>query len=215
MKNYVQPGNTITLTAPYAVASGDGLLVGSIFGIAAGAAALGEPVETTLVGVFDITKVGSQAWTVGRQGLLGRHQQALHHGRHRQHPDRRRDRGRGQRRGRHHRPRTPERDVLMSAFAAAVGALFADPNIGRDAVYIADGGAPQLVRVVARRADAITDFGDARLWSETTRIDLRVAEVATPRPGDRIEIDGDAFLIQGEPVRDRERLVWTVDLRPA
>ena len=65
MKNYVQPGNTITLTAPYAVASGDGLLVGSIFVIAAGAAALGEPVETALVGVFDITKVGSQAWTVG------------------------------------------------------------------------------------------------------------------------------------------------------
>ena len=65
MKNFVQPGNTITLTAPYAVASGDGLLVGSIFGIAAGAAAIGEPVETALVGVFDITKVGSQAWTVG------------------------------------------------------------------------------------------------------------------------------------------------------
>ena len=103
----------------------------------------------------------------------------------------------------------------MSAFAAAVGALFADPNIGRDAVYFADGGVPQLVRVVARRADAITDFGDARLWSETTRIDLRVAEVPTPRPGDRIEIDGEAFLIQGEPIRDRERLVWTVDLRPA
>ena len=103
----------------------------------------------------------------------------------------------------------------MSAFAAAVGALFADQNIGRDAVYIADGGAPVLVRVIARRADAITDFGDTRLWSETTRIDLRVAEVANPRPGDRIEIGGDAFLIQGEPVRDRERLVWTVDLRPA
>ncbi len=46
-------------------------------------------------------------------------------------------------------------------------------------------------------------------------IDLRVAEVPNPRPGDRVEIDGDAFLIQGEPVRDRERLVWTVDLRPA
>jgi hypothetical protein len=41
-----------------------------------------------------------------------------------------------------------------------------------------------------------------------------VAEVANPRPGDRIEMDGDAFLIQGEPVRDRERLVWTMDLRP-
>ena len=29
------------------------------------AAAIGEPIETALVGVFDITKVGSQAWTVG------------------------------------------------------------------------------------------------------------------------------------------------------
>jgi len=103
----------------------------------------------------------------------------------------------------------------MTAFAAVVDALFADPNIGRDAVYIAEGGAPLLLRLVARQADAITDFGDARLWSETTRIDLRVAEVAAPRPGDRIEIDGEAFLVQGEPVRDRERLVWTVDLRPA
>ena len=103
----------------------------------------------------------------------------------------------------------------MSAFTAAVDALFADPNIGRAAVYIADGGVPVLVRVIARRADAVTDFGDARLWSETTRVDLRVAEVPNPRPGDRIEISGDAFLIQGEPVRDRERLVWTVDLRPA
>ncbi len=92
--------------------------------------------------------------------------------------------------------------------------LFADPNLGRDAVYIADGGTPVLVRVVTRRADAVTDFGEARLWSETTRVDLRVAEVPNPRPGERIEIDGDAFLIQGEPVRDRERLVWTVDLRP-
>ena len=97
----------------------------------------------------------------------------------------------------------------------ALDALFADGNIGRDAVYIADGGAPVLVRVVSRRADEITSFGEARLWSETTRIDLRVAEVPNPRPGDRIEIDGEGFLIQGEPTRDRERLVWTVDLRPA
>ncbi|MDR0808395.1 MAG: DUF2190 family protein, partial [Gemmobacter sp.] len=65
MRNFVQPGNTVTLTAPYAVASGDGLLVGSIFGVAAGTAASGEAVETALTGVFDITKVGSQAWTVG------------------------------------------------------------------------------------------------------------------------------------------------------
>ena len=103
----------------------------------------------------------------------------------------------------------------MSVFAAAIDNLFADPNIARDATYIADGGAPQPVRVVTRRADEVAGFGDARLWSEATRIDLRVAEVPNPRPGDRVEIEGDAFIIQGEPVRDRERLIWTVDLRPA
>ena len=65
MKNFVQPGNTITLTAPYAVASGDGLLVGAIFGVAAGSAASGDPVEATLTGVFDLKKVASQAWAAG------------------------------------------------------------------------------------------------------------------------------------------------------
>lgn len=65
MKNYVQPGSTLTLTAPYAVTSGDGLLVGSIFGVAAGDAASGATVEAALTGVFDLTKIGSQAWTVG------------------------------------------------------------------------------------------------------------------------------------------------------
>ena len=43
MKNYFQPGHTITLTAPAAVTSGGGLLVGAIFGIAAHDAASGEP----------------------------------------------------------------------------------------------------------------------------------------------------------------------------
>lgn len=65
MKNYVQPGNTITLAAPYSVASGDGLLVGAIFGVATAAAANGEAIETVLIGVFDLKKTASQAWAVG------------------------------------------------------------------------------------------------------------------------------------------------------
>jgi len=69
----------------------------------------------------------------------------------------------------------------MSVFAAVIDNLFADPNIARDATYIAGGGAPKLIRVVTRRADEVTGFGEARLWSETTRIDLRVTEVPTPR----------------------------------
>jgi hypothetical protein len=50
--------------------------------------------------------------------------------------------------------------------------------------------------------------------SATTQIDLRVAEEPNPRPGARIAINGAAFLVRGEPVRDCERLVWPVDLRP-
>lgn len=103
----------------------------------------------------------------------------------------------------------------MTAFAEALGILFEDPHLGRDVIYTAEGGAPSLVRAILRRPDELTSFGEARLLSETTRLDLRLAEVAIPRPGDRVEIDGEAFLIQGEPVRDRERLIWTVDLRPA
>jgi hypothetical protein len=102
----------------------------------------------------------------------------------------------------------------MTAFSSALDSLFGDPNIARTAIYTPAVGAPFPVRVIARRADAVTEFGGGRLWSETTRLDLRVCEVAEPRPGDRIVIDGEAFVVQGEPVRDRERLVWTIDVRP-
>ncbi len=103
----------------------------------------------------------------------------------------------------------------MNAFAIGMDALFADDNIASDAIYTAKGGNPVLVRVVARRADRITGFGEAKIWSEIQRFDLRVSEVANPRPGDRLEVDGEAFLIQGEPVRDAERLIWTIDVHPA
>ena len=103
----------------------------------------------------------------------------------------------------------------MTAFAAAVDALFADPNLGRDAMYEPADGDPFPVRVIARRADAVTEFGEARLWSETTRFDVRSNEVSSPRPGDRLAVDGDTYIVQGEPVRDRERLIWTLDTRPA
>jgi hypothetical protein len=101
----------------------------------------------------------------------------------------------------------------MSVFTSALDGLFGDPNIARTATYAPADGEPFPVRVVARRADSVTAFGDARLWSESTRFDLRVSEVAELRPGDRLVLDGDTFVVQGEPVRDRERLVWTIDTR--
>lgn len=65
MKNYVQPGNVLTLTMPYDRTSGQAVLVGDTFGVATATAASGAACEVITDGVFDLTKVGSQAWSVG------------------------------------------------------------------------------------------------------------------------------------------------------
>lgn len=65
MKNFISQGDTLTFTATADVASGDGVLVGSLFGVATGAVKDTETGTLKLTGVFDLPKAGSQAWTVG------------------------------------------------------------------------------------------------------------------------------------------------------
>ncbi|MCC6389139.1 MAG: DUF2190 family protein [Bryobacterales bacterium] len=67
MKNYVQHGETLTLTAPYAVSSGGGALVGSVFGVAANDYANGEDGEFQVCGVFDLVREtgASTGWSQG------------------------------------------------------------------------------------------------------------------------------------------------------
>jgi predicted RecA/RadA family phage recombinase len=65
MRNHVQEGSRLTLAAPYALTAGQGAKVGQIFGVAQSDAANGAEVRLDTQGVFDLTKVGSQAWTVG------------------------------------------------------------------------------------------------------------------------------------------------------
>ena len=106
--------------------------------------------------------------------------------------------------------------TLTTAFAAALDMLFADPNLGVDAVYRAGGVGPGVpIRVIVRQPDRIGTFGETRIAAATTTVDVRVAEVAAPAAGDAIEVDGTAYVVQGEPVRDAARLLWTAELRPA
>jgi predicted RecA/RadA family phage recombinase len=65
MKNHVQPGDIVGVTAPANVLSGAGVLVGSLFGVAVADALSGTDVQIAVEGVFTLPKVGSQAWTVG------------------------------------------------------------------------------------------------------------------------------------------------------
>lgn len=53
--NFVQPGDTVTLTAPYAVDSGHGALVNAnIFGVALADIESGDDGEFALTGVWDL-----------------------------------------------------------------------------------------------------------------------------------------------------------------
>lgn len=65
MKNFVQAGSNLTIPAPAAVASGGVVIAGAIIGIAAGAAASGEDVDVVTTGVFELPKVGADAFTLG------------------------------------------------------------------------------------------------------------------------------------------------------
>lgn len=66
MKNFVQPGKTLTLTAPSGgVVSGKFYKIGSFFGVAVQSAAEGKPFDLETGGVYDLEKTSAEAWTVG------------------------------------------------------------------------------------------------------------------------------------------------------
>lgn len=56
MKNFVQDGDVLTLAAPYDRTSGQGALVGSIFGVATMDVLSTVSASFAVKGVFDITK---------------------------------------------------------------------------------------------------------------------------------------------------------------
>jgi hypothetical protein len=98
----------------------------------------------------------------------------------------------------------------MRALRGAVGATFA--VFGIEAVYTPAGGSLLPVRVIARRPDTIVGSDATRIHAE----EVRPSEVASPRLGDQLSVTDDTFVIQGEPERrDPDRLVWTLDVRPA
>ena len=102
----------------------------------------------------------------------------------------------------------------MNAFATAIDRIFADANMAVDAIWLAGGTGPGVaVRVIRKSPDEITPFGAGRLLSETTLLEARVADMPSPAAGDLIRIGSEDFLLQSEPKLDRERLIWTLNMR--
>ncbi len=66
MKNYVQHGDNVTFTAPSGgVTSGVPVLIGDLLVVPVASADEGDDFAGQITGVYDVTKVGSQAWTEG------------------------------------------------------------------------------------------------------------------------------------------------------
>lgn len=98
--------------------------------------------------------------------------------------------------------------MTMSAFASAIDALFADPNIGEDALWKAGGvGAGVAVRIIRKSPDRMAEFGDSRAVLPTVGIDIRRSQAATITEGDLIVISTETFKVIGEPMGDALGLV--------
>ncbi len=65
MQNYKAPGDTLTVTAPYELASGAGCKVGAIFGVACDDSVISVDVEIKTEGVFELVKDAGTAWVQG------------------------------------------------------------------------------------------------------------------------------------------------------
>ena len=65
MKNYVQAGVNLTVPAPADVTSGLPVVIGSLFGVAAGDALTGGDLDLVTEGVFELAKVSALAIAIG------------------------------------------------------------------------------------------------------------------------------------------------------
>ncbi len=65
MRNFIQQGDIITVIAPVALSSGQGVLIGNLFGIATTDAAAGHTVELATQGVFTLPKAANVAFAAG------------------------------------------------------------------------------------------------------------------------------------------------------
>ena len=102
----------------------------------------------------------------------------------------------------------------MSALATMVNATFRDRNLASDAIYRLGGaGAGSNCRAVLSAPDQAGNFGDTRFVTDTVILSLRVADAPALAALDTVQIDGVIYRIQGVPIRDATRLVWTAEAR--
>lgn len=101
---------------------------------------------------------------------------------------------------------------MQDAFERAVSRLFA--RLGVPGTYRLADGREIATRFISKQADVVESFGDTRLALATHRFDVLAREVATPKDGERFTVNDQTYQVLGEPMADRDRLIWTLTGAP-
>ena len=102
--------------------------------------------------------------------------------------------------------------TFRPAAQRSITSLFA--HLGEQANYVSLGGGPVAVQVIRRQPDAMMDVGASRIHTPTEMFQIQVAQVASPKAGDIIQIGSESFIVQGEPQHEQHGLVWKLEAYP-
>jgi hypothetical protein len=98
----------------------------------------------------------------------------------------------------------------MSAFAAAMAALVADPNLGAEAVYRRGGTGPAVaVRVVRSSPDRVADGFGTEILSASDILAVAIATLPDLAAGDSFALGPDLLTVT-HAERDASGTAWRV-----
>lgn len=101
---------------------------------------------------------------------------------------------------------------MSNVFDTAMQVLFADANLAKEATFIPLQGQSRSVRVITRAPDVYQNVGQSVVHSPSLVLEVQVSDCPAIVQGDGFLLDSITYIVQGEPRRDSERLVWQVDL---
>ena len=87
-------------------------------------------------------------------------------------------------------------------------------HLGTPGSYRRADGAEVVTRFIAKTPDVVESFGDTRLAVATHRFDVMARDVTDPREGECFTVAGQTYQVVGEPLADRDRLIWTLTGAP-
>lgn len=87
-------------------------------------------------------------------------------------------------------------------------------HLGTPGTYRRADGVEVATHFIAKTPDVVASFGDTRLVMASHRFDLLARDVPDPQEGERFSLNGQTWQVVGEPLADRDRLIWTITGAP-